>query len=466
MVKPLTKIIGLKIEEFDKHLNPENKEYKTISSQEVVLIPVDNPGKEQALTTVFLAGLRLIKEFRRKILRAIKLNGTETIFVYREVVFENEIDNSNSRIDGLLIYVSSGIIKDAVIFEMKNDNDIFDEIQITKYINIAKKYKLNKIVTVSNQFVTSPTQTPIKGFKIRKSPPILFHLSWSYILTEAKMLLFKDIKKRIGDDDQIEIMNEIVKYFEHKKSGIIDFKNMGAGWKSVVERSKQTNKKLKEQNNDVTEVIINWLQEEKDIALKLSRDIGILVTLRSSTIKENKQRLCDKKILMSYLKIKDAVSDFEILLNLSSNNVELSVLVDTKPDDSNSIKIKDIVKQIEKCKRKNKDKFNEINKGLKIEPQIKHKKERESYTYDEFVEKSVKKLKGKEINKFRIIHHKELRFTEPAKFIIHLEAMISTFYEIIVAPLQNPKKKAPQPQKKTTLESTDPMMQERSKEEI
>ncbi len=117
MEKTLTKIIGLKKNEFDEFV--KNGE---LQIREARLIPFSKPGDELALTSVILSSLRLIKEFRKMILSDAKMMVGGQIYVFTEIVFSQFPE---LRIDGLLLIVKGGIIKDAAVFEMKNgSNDI------------------------------------------------------------------------------------------------------------------------------------------------------------------------------------------------------------------------------------------------------------------------------------------------------------------------------------------------------
>ena len=153
MDKPLTKIIGLKKSEFDEFI--KNGE---LQIREARLIPFSKPGDEMALTSVILSSLRLIKEFRKKILSDAKMMIGGQIYVFTEIVFSQFPE---LRVDGLLIIVKGGIIKDAALFEMKNGSNDIEQEQIEDYLKIAKTYDIPKLITVSNQFVSEPTQSPI-----------------------------------------------------------------------------------------------------------------------------------------------------------------------------------------------------------------------------------------------------------------------------------------------------------------
>ncbi len=104
-----------------------------------------------ALTSVMLSSISIITEFRNIILSDLKMIRGGQLFVYTEIILPAFED---ARIDGLLIIVKSSVIRDAAIFEMKNGSAELELDQILKYIEIAKKYSIPRLVTVSNQFVS------------------------------------------------------------------------------------------------------------------------------------------------------------------------------------------------------------------------------------------------------------------------------------------------------------------------
>ena len=70
MDKKLTKIAGLKKDDFDEFVSSGE-----LKLREARLIPFFKPGDEMALTSVILSSIRLINEFRKKIFSDSKLIG-------------------------------------------------------------------------------------------------------------------------------------------------------------------------------------------------------------------------------------------------------------------------------------------------------------------------------------------------------------------------------------------------------
>lgn len=114
------------------------------------------------------------------------------------------------------------------------------------------------------------TLRPARLIPIKKSSKVdLYHFSWSYLLTLAHILLFKN-NNNIENEDQVEIMREVLLYFEHKVSGVCGFTQMKQGWKTVVNNI-NTGARLKSSDPAVLKTVESWHQEERDMALILSR---------------------------------------------------------------------------------------------------------------------------------------------------------------------------------------------------
>ncbi len=437
----INKVVGLKKADFDSYIGED------FFIRPARLIPTYPIKSEMNLTSVFLSALRLIKEFRNHFFHDAKIMKGGQVFVYTEIEFP---EFKESRIDGLIIIVKSGEIRDAALLEMKNGNANLDQVQIEKYIEIAKKFHIPKVITVSNEFVSEPTQSPMTNIK-RKKNVNLFHFSWSNILTFALVLLFKnDIN--IDDEDQIEIMKEVVAYFENDKAGVCGFNQMKSGWKELVTRIK-SGAHILMNDSGVIDTVTSWHQEEKDMALILSRKLGVFVKSGerkfkgdlNARINSDKKRIINEKELISHLKIHDAVSDITIKVMLEKRLVEMSVKINV-PMERSTIKgqIGWLEKQLKNCQKKNPESFNSLQDELVIELTIKRSGVRERISYSK-MDDIHSRIKNKEIKEFGIVQIKDFKsnFSGTKKFVEILEVMLTEFYGGLVQHLSNPKQKAP-----------------------
>jgi hypothetical protein len=438
--KKVRKLIGLKKSDFKSLIQS-----KEISLTKPRLIPIYKLGDEMALTSVLLSSFRLIKEFKDEVFSEAKIAKGGSVYVYTEVAFK---DFPDSRIDGLLLIVKAGIIRDAVIFEMKNGKGLLEKEQIERYQKIAKQYAIPKFITISNQFVTDSTQSPIKVKNI--SGVDMYHFSWSYLLTIAHVLLFKN-GKQITDEDQVEIMREVVNYFEHEKSGVFGVNQMNSGWVEVVEKI-NAGASLKDSDNNVRDAAQSWQQEERDIALILSRELGVLVTSGEIKFKGKlDQRLASdcknlvaNKQLQSTLRIKGAVSDIKILAFFEKRTIEM--MVSLKPPEDKTLKgqLSWCKRQLDKGSKKNVELFNGLSQELYIEVLIKGSRLIERYSIFDF-ESAVESLKGKEIRELKIIYLKDFgkQFSSPKKFVSVIETMLKDYYKGVVQHITKWEPKAP-----------------------
>jgi len=433
--KKLTKLVGLKKEQFDSFIANGQ-----IQVQSAKLIPTLKTGDEMALTSIFLSSMRLINEFRQGIFRDIKLSNSGKLYYYTEVVFP-EIESS--RVDGMVVNVTSGTIKEVAFFEMKSKNNGIDPAQVESYIAITKKLGVGTMVTVSNEFVSNPSNSPI-NIRVPKSIT-MYHLSWTYILTKGHLLLFKN-ENNIKDEDQVEIMREVLSYLESPISGVLGFMQMKPGWKETFECVK-ANKKIRLSDPYVEEAVVSWHEEEKDMALYLSRKLGVLVksTKRSSnSLKEDIRSLVDKNTLTGNLSVKDSVSDIKILLDFERRTCSMTVKVTPPLNKGTVARNSWIIRQLENCEKKSEAIFKKMQKDIWIEANIKFARDHIMVNLNQLDDLN-ELTKGKEINSYHIKYTNDLgaSFSSVKKFVQLMDNMVLDYYEGIAQHMTNWNKPAP-----------------------
>ena len=435
------KLIGMKFEAFQGFVKTGNE----FHLQRARLIPFYKPGDEMALTSIFLSALKLIDPLRKNIFKTISLSNYGTVHIFTEVEF---MLFKKKRVDGLIIIERGKKIVDACIIEVKNKNNELDKNQIDEYVKICKGYKIPKIITISNQFVNFPTQSPVNV----KTPKSItsFHLSWTYILTIAHILLI-DNETNIDDRDQLNIMKEVLSYFETQKSGIVGFHQMKQGWVEVSQKI-NSGASLKIKDVAVDETVSSWIEEEKDMALKLSRELGLMVQSGQkkykndlkSRIEMEKRKLVKERFLDSSLSIDGAVSDINVIANFGRKNIEMSVNVEPPADKPTRPKITWLRNQLKKCVNKVEDNASWINKDLMVDINIKFTSKPVRVPLDE-LEDVYGKITGRDIKNFSVVYVNYLgrKFESRKMFVIDIEEMLVQFYENVVQYLKNWEKPAP-----------------------
>ncbi len=443
----VTKLIGLKEEQLASLLKSNQ-----IKHQPARLIPALKTGDEMALTSIFLSALKLIKEFRISVFKDIKFPRSGK-FLYLTEVSIPEL--SKSRIDGMIICIKAGKVCDAAIFEMKKENNLLDKKQIKEYIDFALKLKIPRLITVSNQFVSSPDQLPID---IKHSKKIeLYHFSWTSILTKGHILLFNN-DTNIEDQDQVQIMKEVLHYFEADKSGVKNYSKMRDEWKTLTENI-SAHKPMKENNQVLEKAILSWYEEEKDMSLQMSKQLGVNVKSKNRTkdsINSDIKYVLKHKAIQTIISVKNAVSDILIKADFEKKNILMSVTMDPPETATNHGKATWLIKQLESGKKKNEEAFFKNAKKVYISCYIKYTRIPITYSLSE-VSKLKDIHKKDEIKNFKIYVVKDLGrlFASTKGFVTSIEQLLVEFYEGYVQHLVNWVKPAPKIERKEQETTVD-----------
>ena len=431
----VTRIVGLKEATF-KDLIANNQ----ILCSEVRLIPALKTGDEGALTSIFLSALRLVKEFRHSVFKDIKMPRSGRFYYLREVSVP---ELSKCIVDGMIVCIKSGKVADAAIFEMKKENNALEVKQIQEYIDFALKLKIPRLVTVSNQFVSNPEQSPLK---MKYSKRIqLYHFSWTALLTKGHILLY-DNETNIEDQDQVEIMKEVLYYFEHDKSGVKRYTKMRDEWKTLTEHI-LAHKPIKEKSPVLEGAILSWYEEEKDMALKLSKELGVNVKSKNRTkdsIDKDKKAVIKDKWITTGITVKNAVSDIFIKADFEKKNLYMSVVIDPPATSTNSSKVSWLIRQLENGKKKSEAAFFKNTKNIYVSASIKYSRTPIAYSLSE-ISKLKEIQKKDEIKDFKIYVVKDLgrTFSSTKGFVTNIETLLIDFYEGYVQHLSNWTKPAP-----------------------
>ena len=122
-------------------------------------------------------------------------------------------------------------------------------------------------------------------------------------------------------------MKEVVAYLEEPKSGVLGFTQMKPGWTEVA--SKISAGASLKMTDDAVEDVSSWLEEERDMALILSRELGLIVHSGKRKFRNDLNARVDheKRRLMSEalgttLRIDGAAGDVEISPDFARKTVD------------------------------------------------------------------------------------------------------------------------------------------------
>lgn len=421
------------------------------------LIPVvKDSNTETRLLSPVLAAMVIVPEFARTLLNPIgaRVGKTTKIRTLTEVVFSNDEAQPINRPDGLVI-LSTGKREFSLLIEAKAKNATLKQNQVEAYLKLARAQGINAVLTISNDFSANPTHSPVlvRTALLRKVK--LFHLSWSMILTYVDLMLGQ---QDIEDDDQALVMCELQRYLSHGSTGISGFSQMNRGWRDIVKDFSSDTPPSKN-NSHLMETIVAWHQEQKDLCLILSRNIGYHVRLKlprkcadNAQVwqKETMDQLMGSNFLFCELDVPDAPSSICIKANLARKNISISIKLKA-PEDRKSARARSnwMLRQLN----------NVVDPRIELLLHYPGKKPVRSFeinalrTNPEIVDDDSKIVP----NNFEIRLHEGLAgdFGGSRKFIERLEAGLLVFYEQAVAGVKPWIPAAPKPKDKPEADSAE-----------
>jgi len=135
-----------------------------LNKKKARLFPSGNTESETTTTSIFLSSLCAVKEYREQLLSTLCVNKIKTRNVNLFAFTELENETKQERPDGLLVITSgkhNPIIEWVAFIEAKVGNNLINEDQISRYIQFGKEIGVKTLISISNEMVTSPTDSPI-----------------------------------------------------------------------------------------------------------------------------------------------------------------------------------------------------------------------------------------------------------------------------------------------------------------
>lgn len=241
-------------------------EKEVLEEKTARLFPLGQTKDENQTTSIFLASLSAVKEYREYLLSEIGVNKISNRNVNLHVFTEIYDNSQEARPDGLLVLTSgknNPVIEWACFIESKVGNKPIDVTQIERYIDFAKEIGVKSIISISNEITAEPSTIPYETKKARSFD--LFHWSWAYLKVMSTRLLRTD---SVEDEDHVYILSELRRYFDAHPN-VNNFTNMGNEWKNAAQIIHEARSdKLPKDAVDV--VVRAYAQEEKDISLQLT----------------------------------------------------------------------------------------------------------------------------------------------------------------------------------------------------
>ena len=297
------------------------------------LMPVAaDSSREVRAASVLMAVLSAVPDFRASMLTSIgqRSGSRARLRCFTEVVFTAEPPEMKCRPDGLLVFDGGRGKSWTCLVEAKIGSADLEEGQVERYAALAKLNGIDAILTISNQFVATPTHTPLRLSKTTLKNIEIFHWSWMFVLTQAQLVLHEEAMD-VGAEKFI--LSEFVRNLEHPSTGTTRFDQMNPEWKDLIKKV-QSGAVLNRNDQAVEMSVAAWHQEMRDLSLMLSRQLRTLVgqSLPRAQKDDYDRRLrddCDFLIrnhrLYGKLDIPDAAASLEITADLLRRSLNVSM---------------------------------------------------------------------------------------------------------------------------------------------
>ncbi len=310
---------------------------KLKSGEPARLFPVVSESKrEERATATMLAVMSMVPKFSEAILSqaGAKFGKRTIVKCYTEVIFS---DNPKLRPDGLIV-VQNGKNEWSALIEAKVGSANLKQEQVEDYMRLCRDTGADALITVSNQFALRPHHHPLLIPRRQQKYVTVGHFSWLSIISEALILIEQ---QWVEDIEQAYLLRELIRYLEHKSSGVSSHVRMGQGWKETV-AAFQAGTKLPKSSPYLREAVASWHQVLRLLTVSLTMKTGTLVTLSLNRARQRDPDLNFQKDLdhlsktnelEAELELADMPAKLKITANFTRRSIDLSYRLNV-PDDS------------------------------------------------------------------------------------------------------------------------------------
>lgn len=295
------------------------------------LFPVlSESSREGRALSILLACMRFVPAFGGTLIAELghRLRARSRLETFTEVTLKHGENQRGLRPDGL-ISVSTGSRRQwSALVEAKVRGAKLDNDQIASYLDLAKANGVSAVVTFSNDFAAIPSHHPTYAARL-PAGVFLFHLSWTSILTHAKLLLAND---GVEADHRL-LLAELVRFLEHQSTGVSHFDRMPANWKELV-TAVMAGASPNRGADAVTDAVASWHQETRDLALQITQMVNARVAIRMprkhagdprKRVADDAAQLCDKAVLRSDFDVPSAAATIAVEADLRRRTISVSM---------------------------------------------------------------------------------------------------------------------------------------------
>lgn len=298
---------------------------------EARLFPVlAETSKEKRVASIFLAVLTQIPELSAQVFSSVgqSVGKQARVRAFTEVVLKKPI-SEGCRPDGLLL-IEKGKRRWSALIEAKVGKSRLCQDQVRKYLEIARENEIDAVITISNEFVSSASHSPVSVPRPLLKRVDLYHWSWSWIATLCEIIAYQET---VIDDEQDFLLRQLNHFLAHPATGVERFNQMCSEWRGLCQ-SIRNDEKLKKNSKEVEAVASAWMAEEQDLCLHMSRHVGEKVVLKtdrkaaedpSLRHKSLAECLVNESCLSSTILVPNCASDIKVSGDVARRTISVSM---------------------------------------------------------------------------------------------------------------------------------------------
>lgn len=303
--------------------------------------------QERRSTSALLAVLKIVPELTYSLLSE---SGAPKGAIETFIEPEFKVNKKSVRPDGFIVITRGKKVWRALV-EVKTGSNELNIEQINPYLDLCRDFKIDALITISNQVLNASGNHPTNGVDLRKLRSTrLEHFSWLRILTDSIVL---SEHTGVEDLERGFILKELIRFLQSKESGAAEFNDMSTNWVSVREGIRVGT--FRKPDDDILEVVSRFESLMRYSAFTLSARLGVKakeVTPRLAKDDYKRhlfsvgQQLIDNKVLTGHIEIPGAASKLELEADLASGHLHCRFQVDAPQDVRNKSRVTWILRQL------------------------------------------------------------------------------------------------------------------------